>query len=338
MLRRKESYTISTPIPRSVPRTLALSILHSHSEIITLNPLVLSHTPIKAPRDAPADEYYSTWYEVTERVQYIPGMGKFGSGKISFRGCFADEEGGIRVHTYAPMGIDLRTVYRIVGGDSTSGEGNGNGNGDGEGLVLHQEVVIECNKAMISFVKGQMKTSTKVLVDRFIKKAELLDRGVLQGAVDEDGRLRTFNPADRTSTIDMATPGPGPGPTSPGLRRFSYQIPRSPSQMSRSESVSSSQSQPHQHGQYQPQPLHSPQFQQQHFRHDSAGGRTFAAELPADTYHPYRPAGAGDKPVMELSDTSRDHGVSRKFPAELPAMQESPEERSEPRKYTYRPV
>ncbi|KAL4861533.1 hypothetical protein BDV12DRAFT_180157 [Aspergillus spectabilis] len=322
MLRKKETYTVITPIPSHVPRELALDILHSHGEIITLNPLVLSHEPIKAPRDAPADEYYSTWYEITERVQYIPGMGKLGSGKISFRGCFHDEPWGIQTHTYAPMSIDLRTVYRIVGsqpGELPDPNNHGNVSVPGQGLFLHQEVVIECNMAMISFVKGQMKSSTKVLVDRFIKKAELLDKGVLQGAVDEDGRLRTFNPADRTSTVDMV----GPGPASPALRRLSYQIPRSPSQVSRSESVSSQQSQ------------QSQQQQQQHFRHSHAGGRTFAAELPADTYHPHRSHPGFDKPVVEM-DAS--HPSQKPFPVELPAMQESLEERSEPRKYTYRNV
>jgi hypothetical protein len=90
VLRKKENYTHITPIPSHIPRQLAIEILHSHSEIITLNPLVLDHKPIKAPRDAKADEYYSTWYEVTERIQYIPGLGKFGSGKLSFNGCFHD--------------------------------------------------------------------------------------------------------------------------------------------------------------------------------------------------------------------------------------------------------
>ncbi|KAL3479223.1 hypothetical protein BJX99DRAFT_86562 [Aspergillus californicus] len=312
MLRRKESYTVTTPIPPNVPPTLALSILHSHSEIITLNPLVLTHTPIKAPRDAPADEYYSTWYEITERVQYIPGVGKIGSGKISFKACFHDETWGIRAHTYAPMSIDLRAVYRLV--EPVGLDSHIQGQGQGQGLLLEQEVTIECNRTLISFVKGQMKASTKVLVDRFIKKAELLDAGVLQGTVEEDGKLRTYNPADRTSTFDMVGPGPA-SPASPVPRRMSYQIPRSPSQMSRSESVSSQPQTPHQ--------------QQQFPRHDSSGGRTFAAELPADTYHPYR------SPRLDKGGDGGFPASPRRFPAELPAMQEGVEERSEPRKYTY---
>ena len=55
MLRKKEVYTVCTPIPGFIPRQLALDILHSHSEVITLNPLVIGHRPISAPRDAVAD-------------------------------------------------------------------------------------------------------------------------------------------------------------------------------------------------------------------------------------------------------------------------------------------
>ena len=56
MLRKKETYTVTTAIPGFIPRQLALDILHSHSEVITLNPLVLDHKPIPAPRNAAADD------------------------------------------------------------------------------------------------------------------------------------------------------------------------------------------------------------------------------------------------------------------------------------------
>ncbi|KAL2803137.1 hypothetical protein BJX63DRAFT_437244 [Aspergillus granulosus] len=317
MLRKKESYVVTTPIPSSVPRALALDILHSHSEIITLNPLVLSHKPIKAPRSAPADEYYSTWYEITERVQVVPGLGKMGSGKISFKGCFHDEPWGLMTHTYAPMSVDVKNHYRIVGnepGESPDLETNA----PGEGLFLRQDVTIECNLTLISFVKGQMKTSTKVLVDRFLKKAELLDAGVLQGMF-EDGKLRTFNPADRTETQH---PPMSPSVTGDydGSRRMSYQVPLSPTQRSRIGSVSSQ-------GSYGYNQRHS-QIQ------DPEHGRSFAVELPADTYHPFRPAPGSEK-YMELPDNS---AYGKRFPVELPTTTEQPEEQTQPQNHTYKSV
>ncbi|CAI4211725.1 unnamed protein product [Parascedosporium putredinis] len=153
-------------------RTLALGniklgdILH-HSEVITLNPLVLGHKPIPAPRNAAADEFYSTWYEITERIQYIPGTGKMGSGKISFNGCFHDMPWGLQTHIYAPMSIELRNKYRIAGnqpgveppepleiGMSELGVPS-------DGLYLREDIEIRCNIAVVSFVKAQLKAASK---------------------------------------------------------------------------------------------------------------------------------------------------------------------------------
>ncbi|KAJ5809463.1 uncharacterized protein N7503_001681 [Penicillium pulvis] len=207
MMSKKEFYTKITPLPPNIPRQLALDILHSHSEIITLNPLVLSHNPIKAPRNASADEYYSTWYEIFQRVQYLPGFGKMGSGKISFKGCFENHPWGVKAHTYPPMGIDLLSNFRVEGTQLNEVDGPDSKSrpdleqripgAPANGLYLLEEVEIKCNITLMAFVKSQLKAASKVLVDRLIKKAELLDAGVLQ-AMFEDGTLRTFNPADRT--------------------------------------------------------------------------------------------------------------------------------------------
>ncbi|KAJ5701805.1 hypothetical protein N7488_009353 [Penicillium malachiteum] len=238
MMQRKELYTNVTLLPSSIPRQLALDILHSHSEIITLSPLVLSHHPIKAPRHATADEYYSSWYEIIQRVQYVPGIGKMGSGKISFKGCFENVPWGLKTHTYPPMGIDLKSKWRIAGNepheepDTTETRPPG---APQNGLYLLEEVEIRCNMTLMSFVKNQLKAALKVLVERLIKKAELLDAGVLQ-AMFQDGKLRTFNPADRTST--------SPFQLQTHFSQASAELPQSPTGMSRWGSMSSSSSGP----------------------------------------------------------------------------------------------
>lgn len=204
MLRKKEVFTIITPIPGFIPRQLAIDILHSHSEVITLNPLVLEHKPIKAPRNAASDEYYSTWYEITERIQYIPGIGKMGSGKISFNGCFHDMPWGLQTHIYAPMNVNLKNRYRIAGNQPGVEPpeqleiGLAQLGAPSDGLYLRDDVEIKCNVAVVGFVKSQLKNASREMVSRIIKKAELLDAGVLQGMI-ENGRLRTVNPNDRSS-------------------------------------------------------------------------------------------------------------------------------------------
>ncbi|KAI1770836.1 hypothetical protein F4818DRAFT_431185 [Hypoxylon cercidicola] len=241
VLKKKEVYTVITPIPSFIPRQLAIDILHSHGEVITLNPLVLEYKQIKAPRDAAADEYFSTWYEITERIQYVPGMGRLGSGKITFNGCFHDLPWGLQTHIYAPMGIDLRNKYRIAGNQpgvelqEQQEIGLAALGAPKDGLYLREDIEIRCNITMIGIVKAGMKTASKEMVQRIIKKAELLDAGVLRAMI-EDGKMKTFNPNDKTYTGGlsgggMKSPSLPPGspfqpPMSPTSPSIPYQVPR----------------------------------------------------------------------------------------------------------------
>lgn len=205
MLRKKEAFTLVTPIPGFIPRQLAIDILHSHGEVLTLNPLVLGFKPISAPRNAAADEFYSTWYEIEERVQVIPGIGKMGGSRIKFNGCFHDMPWGLQTHIYAPLNIDLRNTYRICGNQPGIEPPEHREIGlealgaPSDGLYLREDIEIKTNIAMVSFVKAQLRASNKEMVQRIIKKAELLDAGVLK-AMMEDGKLRTINPNDRSHT------------------------------------------------------------------------------------------------------------------------------------------
>ncbi|GJC86092.1 hypothetical protein ColLi_08930 [Colletotrichum liriopes] len=287
MLRKKEVYTTVTPIPGFIPRQLAIDILHSHSEVITLNPLVLDHKPIKAPRDAASDEYYSTWYEISQRIQYIPGIGKIGSGKISFNGCFHDMPWGLQTHTYAPMNIDIRIKYRIDGNQpgiespqppeiGMAGLGV-----PAEGLYLREDIEIRCNVTMVSFVKAQQKAASKEMVSRIIKKAELLDAGVLQAMI-ENGKLKTINPADRTTTglsgmrsptFSNQRPDGSPRPESYSPTN-TYQIPR-PASMQNAR--------PGSQGGYGHQYSQSADL---HPHQNAPPQTSFIAELPGNFYHP----------------------------------------------------
>jgi len=239
MLRKKDSFTVITPIPGFIPRQLAIDILHSHSEVITLNPLVVGHNPIPAPHNAETDEYYSTWYEITERIQVVPGFGKMGSSTIKFNGCFHDMPWGLQTHIYAPMQIDLRNKYRIAGNQpgveapELPEIGLKSLGVPSDGLYLREDIEIKCNVTMLSFVKSQLKKAGGEMVKRIIKKAELLDAGVLQAMI-EDGKLRTINPADRSNTVKSPLPSPTSLRYSPsvtgspplGSPPVPYQVPR----------------------------------------------------------------------------------------------------------------
>ncbi|CRG82829.1 hypothetical protein PISL3812_00175 [Talaromyces islandicus] len=286
MMKKKESFTNITALPSFIPRQLVLDLLHSHGEIITLNPLVLSHSAIQAPREAPAEEYYSTWYEIVERVQIVPGTGKLGSGKISFRACFHDVPWGVQTHVYAPMGIDLRHNYRVGGnqpGEPPEHRELGSG-APQQGLYLKEEIEIRCNFAMTSFVRSQLKAATKVLVDRLIKKAELLDAGVLKAMMDDAGKIKTINPADRSRLQPSSTAANNNGaheiapmyspPQYQSLHSQAYPPEKTPSPFSPA-SFSPTMSSPTAAA---PASFASP-------------GKSFANELPGDTsfYYPVSP-------------------------------------------------
>ncbi|KAJ4164227.1 hypothetical protein LMH87_005910 [Akanthomyces muscarius] len=285
MLRKKETYTVVTPIPTYIPRQLAIDILQSHSEVIALNPLVLSHKPISAPRNAAADEYYSTWYEITQRVQFIPGMGKMGSGQITFNGCFHDMPWGLQTHIYAPLSVDLRNKYRI-GGNQPGVEppeqrelGMENLGIPSNGLYLRQEAEIKCNIAMMSFVKSELQKACKDMVDRIIKKAELLDSGALQ-AMFENGKLKTVNPNDRSNLPDAHGMARGSTPLSP---TGSFASPR----MGHTSTFYSPDAVSHGAPQSPPPPQHSPQQYVHSFHAPPAPPKehSMVLELPGDYMH-----------------------------------------------------
>jgi hypothetical protein len=366
MMTKKTSYTSITPIPSFIPRQLAIDMLQSHGEIIELNPLVTGYEAIKAPRNAPADEFYATWYEITQKIQYIKGIGKLGSGAIKFNGCFHDMPWGLQTHTYAPAGVDLRNKWQICGnqpGEPPVAQELGLG-APPEGLYLREDIEIKCNVTMISFVKKETQAASKKMVERLIKKAELLDAGVLQGMM-ENGKLKTHNPADRRENKYKSPQG---SPSQP------YQMPMSPTR---------SPTFPHhaQHG-------HSNSQGHAHHGHSNSqgyvppqhllGANNVVMELPGDYYHPPTSPGllhpadrtstpssdstspnpqdarwsqvshssTSSRPSSYASDGMRSPGLEQKaFASELPTMEETREEHDTRRqgqqksevKYAYNP-
>jgi hypothetical protein len=353
MMKKKTTYTHITPIPSFIPRQLAIDMLQSHGEIIELNPLVTGYEAIKAPRNAPADEFYATWYEISQRIQYIPGIGKLGSGAIKFNGCFHDMPWGLQTHTYAPAGVDLRNKWQICGnqpGEPPETRELGLG-APPEGLYLREDIEIKCNVTMISFVKKEMQAASKKMVERIVKKAELLDAGILQGMM-ENGKLKTHNPQDRR---DPNQKSPQPSPTQP------YNMPMSPTRNSAFPQGQQQQYIPPQHllGQNNvvmelPGDYYHPQTSPG-LLHPNTNRMSTASDSTAGQHSPQPPSDARWSQVSHSSASSRPSsyapsegmrspGLEQKsFAAELPTMEETREEherreREDPgHKYVYNP-
>ncbi|KAK3117588.1 hypothetical protein LTR53_000913 [Teratosphaeriaceae sp. CCFEE 6253] len=223
---KRTVYTKVTPLPSHIPRQLALDMLHSHEEMIKLNPLVTGVKAIEAPRDARSDEFFSQWYEISEIITWGFGLRK----KISFKGCFHTQPWGLQSHVYAPMGVDMRNKYHIGGnqpGEAREARELGV-NTPLDGLYLREDVEITCGVPLTaSFVKKEAQAATGIMIDRLTRKAELLDAGMLH-AMFQDGMLKTSKPNDDPTFGEQPLPSPNgvsrsprPGEPSPRLDRTS---------------------------------------------------------------------------------------------------------------------
>ncbi|KAK0938147.1 hypothetical protein LTR29_010258 [Friedmanniomyces endolithicus] len=224
---KRTVYTKITALPENIPRQLALDMLHSHEEVIKLNPLVTGVKGIEAPRDARSDEFFSQWYEISEIITWGFGLRK----KISFKGCFQSQPWGLQSHVYAPMGVDMRNKYRI-GGNQPGEEREPRELGVNtplSGLYLREDVEIVCGVPLTtSFVKKEAQAATGIMVDRMTRKAELIDAGKLH-AMFQDGMLKTAKPSEEAAFGDNPFPSPNTFPpgtpcssaSSPGPKRDS---------------------------------------------------------------------------------------------------------------------
>lgn len=169
----RTSFTTVTPLPLYISRETIMSTLHSHKEMIELNPLVIHCEPCEPPPHAPADEHDCPWYEITDRISYLPGG--LLQGKVSYKASFGDRPRGLQTHVYAPMGLDIRSRWSICG--NLPGENRDHGwsftaDAPREGLFLKEEVEMDCLIFAGWFVRGTLEQSHSTLVDRMVTKGK----------------------------------------------------------------------------------------------------------------------------------------------------------------------
>ncbi|KAK5064280.1 hypothetical protein LTR84_000113 [Exophiala bonariae] len=173
---KRTLFTNITPLPPQVSREVAVAMLHNHDEMIELNPLVIEHHPIKTPRDAPADEFLGcVWQELTDKINY--GVAK---GKVSYKACFHDTPNGLQTHIYAPLGLDIREKWSIGGtlpGEPPEARELGVET-PRQGLYIREDGDMRCNRMLSSFVRKNLDNAHKVLVERILKKAEMVEEHV----------------------------------------------------------------------------------------------------------------------------------------------------------------
>jgi hypothetical protein len=202
-------FTTITPIPAGVTRETVMETLHDHLEMIDLNPTHEAREPIKAPPEASPEEYHCKWYQITDKVAYLPG-------KVHFKACFHDLPQGLQTHVYAPMGLDIKEKWTL-GGNLPHEPVQPVEIGVGapiNGLYLREDVEMKCNFVMTKFVKKTLKDALASLVARLVVKSQLVE------AVHQNHRL-TYDPSNLAIHF---TP-----PLSPAMsHRQTYSPPMSP--------------------------------------------------------------------------------------------------------------
>ena len=303
-------------------------MLHDHKEMIELNPLVIEHHQIKAPRDAPADEFHCVWHSMTDKIQYLPGG--LAKGKVTYKGCFYDMPNGLQTHIYAPVGLDIREKWYV--GGSLPGEEREQPefgvNKPREGLYLREDVNLSVNMLMMSFVRKNLDNAHKVLLERITRKMEIIEN-------QEPGHVLNradFRPGEvsggRTGTMTGSayTVSPSLAPSSPGFNaqdhpayraqqgRLSYGQGQFTGFDSRGHLVDAKS--PH-------SSLSSAQYAQYNSTSNvppvPIQGATFKSELPASIPGQYQyPHQPGPSPTAQLPTQPASNG-GRTFMAELPA-------------------
>ena len=208
---KRTHFVTVTPLPAGISRQTVIETLHNHVEMIDLNPLVIERHPIKPPREAEPEEVNCSWYSVTDKVNYIPGLY---SGKLTFNACFNDLPDGMQSHIYAPMGLDMRGKWSV--GGSLPGEPRQNvemgHNIPKTGLYLREDVDMRVNFTMTSFVKKTTKKTHTTLVERLIEKSHGKEGEAYNSALADQIDLRNQYPPDyhTSQSSSMASP-----PTTP---------------------------------------------------------------------------------------------------------------------------
>ncbi|PSK56796.1 hypothetical protein B9Z65_6420 [Elsinoe australis] len=174
-LSSRDQFTKETPLPSSISRKQAVGLLHNHAEIIRLNPLVVDFHPTSKPAEAPEDESHWTWYEITDKITYLPGVAQ----NVTYRGAFLDTPDGLHTHVYAPAGLEIRERWSVRdGSEASTSAGCGAADNpfqDNTGLVLCEDIDMTCNILLMAFVKKQLEGSHGVLTKRLLEVRDQAD-------------------------------------------------------------------------------------------------------------------------------------------------------------------
>lgn len=175
-----------TILPESVKKEDVLSLLHDHSSMIILNPIVVEHEKVPGPISPPPtpreqddavdmhqdNDIFSSAttakYNITDRISYLPGH--LWDSTVTYAAWFADTPDGLRSFVQAPAGVEIRGSWRVRQIESPDGRDS-----EDLGIYLAEEAVVSCNSLLRPFIQSTMQKSHATLHHRFLER--LMDEG-----------------------------------------------------------------------------------------------------------------------------------------------------------------
>ena len=103
------TYCLKRPLPLSVSTSRAISLLHEHSNIITLSPLVIEHHALSVSHGSSAG--LSTTYSITDHIDYLP-CGLF-ARNVTVTAEFSNQSDGTTTIRHAPLGFIIKERWSV---------------------------------------------------------------------------------------------------------------------------------------------------------------------------------------------------------------------------------
>lgn len=162
----------STPLPRGVSLSKAISLLQAHEFVIRHNPHMVSYEPAATTTDPaptlPAErpDLVATsagprCYSVIDKVHALPA-GLWDSD-IESTYEFIGIEGGVFVRIRSPLSVVMETAWTVreVDGGSQDGTTESEGEGGETQYELVEDAVIKCSRLLMSIVWGTAESGWK---------------------------------------------------------------------------------------------------------------------------------------------------------------------------------
>ncbi|KAK5113303.1 hypothetical protein LTR85_010920 [Meristemomyces frigidus] len=171
MFRTTFTNTVTTPIPPDVSPETMIKLLHDHSFLITMSPIVTRH----APRDREAGKIT---YDVWEDIDLLP----FGWWKheIHFTAAFEDKTDGEISWIEAPLGFNSKADYTVRSATDADHEAGVFGDADGGrgSMVLEEAIETACSIVFKPFVEMTMVPVRRKMHAQVVERAREIGKGM----------------------------------------------------------------------------------------------------------------------------------------------------------------